>query len=406
MGVALRHAGAGDRLAQRLGGPLEVGVRRGRQEVLVRSSACVIGCSHLSPSQSMARTSCQLPSDQLKTRSKTPKPGSCSGDWSGSDPSPGCCHPPHLALPQEVGVDGTGLVGASLGPRSLGVWPTRPRSPPSARPPHAPATTDPATGTGRDPRLRPCAPPPGRRTAALPCSSPDDPQPFDPLSVPWWRMGVEVTLHQDLIEHMFEQLQGTPPLRQTVKSESTVVRLRCLHMTRAAPDEHASEHASHRPVPRRAEARGGTGRIVVLPDSVHTAQLAADALGCEVGAIANSLLFSADEDGDQPLLLLTSGAHRVDTGKVAAELGIGCAEARQAGVRTTPHRSGHRRGLPLRPPGAGAHLPRPLAAAVRRDLGRRGPSRRGLQQHLRGAAADDRCRRAGDGLMEMWINPP
>jgi prolyl-tRNA editing enzyme YbaK/EbsC (Cys-tRNA(Pro) deacylase) len=67
------------------------------------------------------------------------------------------------------------------------------------------------------------------------------------------------------------------------------------------------------------ERRGGAGRIVVLPDSVHTAQLAADALGCEVGAIANSLLFDAD---GAPLLLLTSGAHRVDTGKVAAELGV------------------------------------------------------------------------------------
>ena len=40
--------------------------------------------------------------------------------------------------------------------------------------------------------------------------------------------------------------------------------------------------------------RGGTGEIVILPDSVHTAALAAEALGCEVGAIANSLLFDAD----------------------------------------------------------------------------------------------------------------
>ena len=66
-------------------------------------------------------------------------------------------------------------------------------------------------------------------------------------------------------------------------------------------------------------------RIVVLPDSVHTAQLAADALGCEVGAIANSLLFAAIPlDGGEatPLLLLTSGAHRVDTAKVAADLGL------------------------------------------------------------------------------------
>jgi prolyl-tRNA editing enzyme YbaK/EbsC (Cys-tRNA(Pro) deacylase) len=67
------------------------------------------------------------------------------------------------------------------------------------------------------------------------------------------------------------------------------------------------------------EERGGTGRVVVLPDSVHTAKLAAEALGCEVGAIANSLLFDAD---DAPVLILTSGAHRVDTGKVAAEIGV------------------------------------------------------------------------------------
>lgn len=71
---------------------------------------------------------------------------------------------------------------------------------------------------------------------------------------------------------------------------------------------------------RDALARlGGSGRIVVLPDSVHTAALAAEALGCEVGAIANSLLFDAH---GSPVLILTSGAHRVDTAKVAAELGV------------------------------------------------------------------------------------
>ena len=71
---------------------------------------------------------------------------------------------------------------------------------------------------------------------------------------------------------------------------------------------------------REAHTRlGGTGRIVILPDSVHTAALAAEALGCEVGAIANSLLFDAD---GSPLLILTSGAHRVDTKKVAVELGV------------------------------------------------------------------------------------
>ena len=92
--------------------------------------------------------------------------------------------------------------------------------------------------------------------------------------------------------------------------------------------ESLGEHAAIARFRAELEARGGTGRIVVLPDSVHTAQLAADALGCEVGAIANSLLFTVstdDGDGDrdgEPLLLLTSGSHRVDTGKVAAELGL------------------------------------------------------------------------------------
>ena len=86
----------------------------------------------------------------------------------------------------------------------------------------------------------------------------------------------------------------------------------------------ASEHAAISRFRVELERRGGTGRIVVLPDSVHTARLAAEALGCEVGAIANSLLFAVPaEHGDEPVLLLTSGAHRVDTDKVAAELGVG-----------------------------------------------------------------------------------
>ena len=66
-------------------------------------------------------------------------------------------------------------------------------------------------------------------------------------------------------------------------------------------------------------ARGGGGRVVILPDTVHTAALAAEALGCEVGAIANSLLFDA---AGSPVLILTSGAHRVDTAATAARIGV------------------------------------------------------------------------------------
>ncbi|WP_203335230.1 YbaK/EbsC family protein [Nocardioides limicola] len=80
-----------------------------------------------------------------------------------------------------------------------------------------------------------------------------------------------------------------------------------------------SEHESITRFRAELGRRGGTGDVVVLPDSVHTAALAAEALGCEVGAIANSLVFDAD---GSPVLLLTSGAHRVDTDKVAADLGL------------------------------------------------------------------------------------
>ena len=66
-------------------------------------------------------------------------------------------------------------------------------------------------------------------------------------------------------------------------------------------------------------AVGGGGRVVILPDSVHTAVLAAEALGCEVGAIANSLLFDAE---GVPVLILTSGSHRVDTTATAGRIGV------------------------------------------------------------------------------------
>jgi prolyl-tRNA editing enzyme YbaK/EbsC (Cys-tRNA(Pro) deacylase) len=77
-------------------------------------------------------------------------------------------------------------------------------------------------------------------------------------------------------------------------------------------------HASIEHVASRLQELGATGEVRVLPDQARTAQQAADGLGCEVGAIANSLVFDAD---DTPVLILTSGAHRVDTTKVAAALG-------------------------------------------------------------------------------------
>ncbi|MGW8434757.1 YbaK/EbsC family protein [Nocardiopsis sp. NPDC055551] len=63
---------------------------------------------------------------------------------------------------------------------------------------------------------------------------------------------------------------------------------------------------------------GLTGRVRELPASTRTAAEAARALGCEVGAIANSLVFMAD---DAPLLVMTSGRHRVDVDLLALRLG-------------------------------------------------------------------------------------
>jgi prolyl-tRNA editing enzyme YbaK/EbsC (Cys-tRNA(Pro) deacylase) len=63
-----------------------------------------------------------------------------------------------------------------------------------------------------------------------------------------------------------------------------------------------------------------TGEVRVLSDSARTAQEAATALGIEVGQIASSLIFKLPDDS--PLLIITSGRHRVDTDLVAKNLGI------------------------------------------------------------------------------------
>jgi len=77
-------------------------------------------------------------------------------------------------------------------------------------------------------------------------------------------------------------------------------------------------HPNVRAVQDALRVAEAPGEIRMLPDAVHTAAAAAAALGVEVGQIANSLIFDADAE---PLLVLTSGAHRVDTAKVAGLVG-------------------------------------------------------------------------------------
>lgn len=65
-------------------------------------------------------------------------------------------------------------------------------------------------------------------------------------------------------------------------------------------------------------AAGLHSQVRTLADSTRTAAEAAAALGCEVGAIASSLVFLAD---GEPILVLTSGSHRVDTALLAGQIG-------------------------------------------------------------------------------------
>lgn len=62
-----------------------------------------------------------------------------------------------------------------------------------------------------------------------------------------------------------------------------------------------------------------TTDVHTMDQSTHTAQQAAAAVGCDVGAIVKSLVFLAD---DQPILVLASGPNRVDTERLGGELGV------------------------------------------------------------------------------------
>jgi prolyl-tRNA editing enzyme YbaK/EbsC (Cys-tRNA(Pro) deacylase) len=68
------------------------------------------------------------------------------------------------------------------------------------------------------------------------------------------------------------------------------------------------------------QAAGLPGRVQMLDEAVTTARAAAAYLGCPVGAIANSLIFATDRGA--ALLIMTSGAHRVDMIKVGEQLGV------------------------------------------------------------------------------------
>ncbi|MGZ8803904.1 MAG: YbaK/EbsC family protein [Microbacterium sp.] len=116
--------------------------------------------------------------------------------------------------------------------------------------------------------------------------------------------------------------------------------------------------ARSRIVHESLRSAGIAGDIVVLPDAASTAPLAAAALGVEVGAIANSLVFWSD---DEPLLVMTSGAHRVDTAALAERLGRGSIR------RATPEQVREATGQAIGGVAPTGH-PAPLTTIVDEDL--------------------------------------
>ena len=84
--------------------------------------------------------------------------------------------------------------------------------------------------------------------------------------------------------------------------------------------ENVLQNPSVQRVSARLKELGVSGEVHVLSDSARTAQEAADALGILVGQVASSIVFKLDDES--PLLVITSGRHRVDTKLVAEKLGI------------------------------------------------------------------------------------
>jgi prolyl-tRNA editing enzyme YbaK/EbsC (Cys-tRNA(Pro) deacylase) len=89
---------------------------------------------------------------------------------------------------------------------------------------------------------------------------------------------------------------------------------------------------SARKVQDALTARGFALEVVELPQSTRTAAEAAAAVGCTVGQIVKSLVFRAAHS-DRPVLVLASGANRVDESAVARLLGEPLAKADAAYVR-------------------------------------------------------------------------
>ena len=91
-------------------------------------------------------------------------------------------------------------------------------------------------------------------------------------------------------------------------------------------------HPSSQAVNDILAAAGLPGRVRILDRPAPTAAAAAEQLGCPIGAIANSLVFASADD--EPVLIMTSGAHRVDLERIRSDHSLDLHRASADFVRT------------------------------------------------------------------------
>ena len=101
---------------------------------------------------------------------------------------------------------------------------------------------------------------------------------------------------------------------------------------------HAPLPPSAQRVADAAAALGLTIDIVAFAQSTRTAEDAAAAIGCEVGQIVKSLVFTA---GDAPVMALVSGKNQLDTRKLAALFGVGRKQVARADADTVRAATGY-----------------------------------------------------------------
>lgn len=101
-------------------------------------------------------------------------------------------------------------------------------------------------------------------------------------------------------------------------------------------EKRPGKQSSHDRVRAFLEAHGLAEGVVRFEQSTKTAQMAADAMGCELGQIVKTLVFVAD---GAPLVALVAGDRRGDSVAIAAE--AGAASAKMADADTVRAATGY-----------------------------------------------------------------